>query len=202
MSEREADRRSPALVAALTRSSGSSRSGKSISAGIWVATARRTPHGRCADWPSKAAVLRRGIVGGQGGGCSNRSTTSPRGGTRSTVPLSVLRRKLRLMPRDDLGSSLLAHLDWRGLLERWSREAVAHAEELRLHLTPDMRATGWIGRPPVSTSTLEAAERRLGRALPPSLRAFAAVTDGWPVLSMDYGELRRDDGRGWCRRSW
>ena len=106
------------------------------------------------------------------------------------------------MPRDDLGSSLLAHLDWRGLLERWSREAVAHAEELRLHLTPDMRATGWIGRPPVSTSTLEAAERRLGHALPPSLRAFAAVTDGWPVLSMDYGELRRDDGRGWCRRSW
>ncbi|HET9655708.1 MAG TPA: SMI1/KNR4 family protein [Kineosporiaceae bacterium] len=102
------------------------------------------------------------------------------------------------MPNGDLTQSLLAHLDWRSLLERWSREAVAHAEQLRLPLTREMTATGWIGRPPATASVLEAAERRLGRTLPRSLREFASVTDGWPVLSMDFGALRPVEELGWA----
>ncbi|GAB3274797.1 hypothetical protein [Kineosporia babensis] len=98
------------------------------------------------------------------------------------------------MPR-----SLLSHLSLRSWLERWSQEAIEQAEAIGLNVTDEMRASGWIGAEPASAPAVAAAEARLGRALPPSLREFYAVTDGWPVLSMDFGGIRPVGEIGWTR---
>ena len=60
-----------------------------------------------------------------------------------------------------------------------------------------MRATGWIGAPPATSADLQAADRKLGRTLPPSLRGFLSITDGWPVLSMGFGAVRPVQDLGW-----
>lgn len=62
-----------------------------------------------------------------------------------------------------------------------------------------MRATGWIGTAPASETDIARAETRLGRQLPPSLREFYAVTDGWPALTMDFGAVRPVGEIGWTR---
>lgn len=55
---------------------------------------------------------------------------------------------------------------------------------------PEMRASGWIGLPPASAADIAAAQARLERSLPQSCQAFLAITDGWPVLSFDFGQVR------------
>jgi hypothetical protein len=85
---------------------------------------------------------------------------------------------------------MLEHLGWTGLLRRWSGETIAHADAVGLEVTPEMRASGWIGARPASAADIAATEARLGRALPRSYREFLAITDGWPVLSMDFGQVR------------
>lgn len=96
-------------------------------------------------------------------------------------------------------ASLLEHLSWAELLRRWSGEAIGHCDHIGLAVPAGARASGWIGMPPASASGIAAAEARLGWALPPSYRSFLAVTDGWPVLSMDYGSLRPVSGIAWVR---
>jgi hypothetical protein len=98
-----------------------------------------------------------------------------------------------------MAASLLEHLSWPELLRRWSGEAIGHCADIGLTITAGARASGWIGMPPASASGIAAAEARLGRALPPSYKSFLAVTDGWPVLSMDYGSLRPVSGIAWMR---
>lgn len=85
---------------------------------------------------------------------------------------------------------MLEHLGWKELLRRWSREAIAHADAIDLEVTPSMAASGWIGVPPASAAEIAAATARLGRVLPRSYREFLAITDGWPVLSFDFGQVR------------
>lgn len=85
---------------------------------------------------------------------------------------------------------MLEHLGWTELLRRWSGEAIAHADAVGLEVTPEMRASGWIGARPASAADIAATEARLGRSLPRSYREFLAITDGWPVLSMDFGQVR------------
>ncbi|GAB2916303.1 SMI1/KNR4 family protein [Streptomyces mayteni] len=59
---------------------------------------------------------------------------------------------------------------WRPFLERWSREwGLVEAGE----------SGEWLGFGPASEEAVAAAEARLGRRLPPSLREFLLVTDGW-----------------------
>jgi hypothetical protein len=85
---------------------------------------------------------------------------------------------------------LLEHLGWTELLRRWSDEAIAHADSIGLEVTPEMRASGWIGVPPAPAADIAAAQARLERSLPRSYQAFLGVTDGWPVLSFDFGQVR------------
>jgi hypothetical protein len=85
---------------------------------------------------------------------------------------------------------MLEHLSWTELLQRWSGEAIAHADEAGLDVTAEMRASGWIGSRPASAADITATERRLERSLPPSYREFLALADGWPVLSMDFRQVR------------
>jgi hypothetical protein len=85
---------------------------------------------------------------------------------------------------------MLEHLGWTELLWRWSGEAIAHPDAVGREVTPGMRASGWIGVPPASAADIAAAQARLERSLPRSYRAFLAITDGWPVLSFDFGRVR------------
>ncbi|MGC9666002.1 SMI1/KNR4 family protein [Planosporangium sp. 12N6] len=67
----------------------------------------------------------------------------------------------------------------REFLERWSREwVVAHDPERDRPLDDEVRG-GWLGFAPASPEQIAAAEERLGRTLPPSLRSFLLITDGW-----------------------
>src|SRR5215470_564183 len=85
---------------------------------------------------------------------------------------------------------MLEHLGWAEFLQRWSGEAIAHADAVDLEVTPRMRASGWIGAPPASAADIAAAQARLERSLPPTYLAFLAITDGWPVLSFDFAQVR------------
>jgi hypothetical protein len=85
---------------------------------------------------------------------------------------------------------VLEHLGWTELLRRWSGEAIAHADAVGLEVTPEMRASGWIGVPPAPAADIAAARARLERSLPQSYQEFLAITDGWPVLSFDFGQVR------------
>lgn len=85
---------------------------------------------------------------------------------------------------------MLEHLGWTELLRRWSAEAIAHADAIGLEVTPETRASGWIGKPPAAAADVAAAQARLERPLPRSYQEFLAVTDGWPVLSFDFGRVR------------
>ncbi|MEV4512355.1 SMI1/KNR4 family protein [Dactylosporangium sp. NPDC049525] len=67
----------------------------------------------------------------------------------------------------------------RAFLELWSREwVVGHDPERDRPLDDEVRA-GWLGFAPATPAQVAAAERRLGCVLPPSLRAFLLLTDGW-----------------------
>lgn len=92
---------------------------------------------------------------------------------------------------------MLEHLGWTELLQRWSGEAIAHADALGLEVTREMRTSGWIGVPAASAADIAAAQARLERSLPQSYLAFLAITDGWPALSFDFGQVRPLAGLDW-----
>ncbi|MEU6342450.1 SMI1/KNR4 family protein [Streptomyces sp. NPDC046977] len=70
--------------------------------------------------------------------------------------------------------------DWRSFLERWSEEW-ADAQDPDSLTEDDARALRdrWLGFAPADAERTAEAERRLGRRLPPSYRAFLEVSDGW-----------------------
>lgn len=69
---------------------------------------------------------------------------------------------------------------WRPFLKRWSEEWIsAHDPESDRPLDPDVVREGWLGFAPASPDAISALEGRLGLTLPPSLRTFLEVTDGW-----------------------
>lgn len=90
------------------------------------------------------------------------------------------------------------HGGWRPFLERWSAEWIAgHDPERDGPLDEDVRAGGWLGSAPATPGAVAAAEARLGRGLPPSLRAFLLVTDGWREAGPFIHRLAGADGLAW-----
>ncbi|MCW2919064.1 MAG: hypothetical protein JWN52_7132 [Actinomycetia bacterium] len=70
--------------------------------------------------------------------------------------------------------------DWRLFLKQWSEEWIAgHDPERDAPLDEEVVRDGWLGFTPASADEVAAAEVRLGRPLPPSLREFLLVTNGW-----------------------
>ncbi|WP_143031699.1 SMI1/KNR4 family protein [Actinacidiphila guanduensis] len=71
---------------------------------------------------------------------------------------------------------------WEPFLRLWSEEWVRahdHEPEAGRPLEPEVRRRQWLGFEPATAEQLAAAEARLGRTLPPSLRTFLEVTNGW-----------------------
>ena len=76
--------------------------------------------------------------------------------------------------------------DWQGLLTGWSAELLRDPEFLADHvdtMSPEAIASGWVGYPPASEEQIAALEYRIGATLPPSYRAFLAVSNGWRQTS-------------------
>ncbi|MGV9703071.1 SMI1/KNR4 family protein [Streptomyces sp. NPDC003483] len=69
---------------------------------------------------------------------------------------------------------------WRPFLEQWSAEWIAgHDPDKDAPLAQEVVQDAWLGFAPASEAEVAAAEARLGRRLPPSLREFLLVTNGW-----------------------
>lgn len=68
--------------------------------------------------------------------------------------------------------------EWYQFLKRYSIELL-QAEDLWLEVPDEAISNQWLGYPPASESQIYNAEQRLGRPLPPSLRNFYLVTNGW-----------------------
>src|SRR6266487_6976092 len=69
---------------------------------------------------------------------------------------------------------------YRPFLKRWSEEWItAHDPERDAPLDEDVVRDAWLGFAPASADEVAAAEARLGCSLPPSLREFLLVTNGW-----------------------
>jgi HEAT repeat protein len=67
---------------------------------------------------------------------------------------------------------------WRPFLEQWSRQWLG-VHEYAVEQTDEVIASGWLGYPGATEQEVEQLERRLGRTLPPSYRAFLRVSNGW-----------------------
>ncbi|MFJ8741409.1 SMI1/KNR4 family protein [Embleya sp. NPDC127516] len=96
---------------------------------------------------------------------------------------------------------------WRPFLDQWSEEWVAgHDPERDGPLAEEVVRDTWLGFAPASEAEVAEAEARLGRRLPPSLREFLLVTDGWRDAgnfiyrlagSAELEWLRDTDDRSW-----
>lgn len=51
--------------------------------------------------------------------------------------------------------------------------------EMADEYSAEVRGSGWLGYGPATEQAIREAEARLGTALPPSLRAFYQVSNGW-----------------------
>ncbi|GAA0595656.1 SMI1/KNR4 family protein [Streptomyces crystallinus] len=91
--------------------------------------------------------------------------------------------------------------EWRPFLERWSAEW-ADAQDPDVEPGDGERAARearWLGFEAVDEERLVALEERLGRALPPSLRSFLQVSDGWRNAGHFVYLLAGAERIDWCR---
>lgn len=89
---------------------------------------------------------------------------------------------------------------WRPFLKRWSEEWVAaHDPENDEPLDEAVLRDGWLGFAPAAREEIAAAETRLGVSLPPSLREFLAVSNGWRNAGTSVYRLAGTAELGWLR---
>jgi hypothetical protein len=69
---------------------------------------------------------------------------------------------------------------WPAFLKQWSKEWIAaHDPKTHRPLDETVVRTGWLGFDPAGPAEIGSVENRLGMRLPPSLRDFLLVTNGW-----------------------
>ncbi|MFD9407437.1 SMI1/KNR4 family protein [Streptomyces sp. NPDC059989] len=94
----------------------------------------------------------------------------------------------------------MMRFEWRPFLERWGGEW-ADAYDPERDGRPgaeERRAARRLGREPADEVRIAAAEARLGVTLPPSLRSFLAVTDGWHMAGNFVWRLAGCEDIAWC----
>ncbi|WP_329457495.1 SMI1/KNR4 family protein [Streptomyces sp. NBC_01497] len=92
--------------------------------------------------------------------------------------------------------------EWRGYLVEYGGVFVRTANEyVRPRLTAEQIETHWLGAEPADEETLTATEQRLGTRLPPSLRTFLSVTDGWQGVGGWIDEIGPCAGIDWLRNT-
>jgi hypothetical protein len=92
------------------------------------------------------------------------------------------------------------HEPWRPFLKRWSEEWIASQEPGEDEpLDEAVVRDGWLGFAPASAAEIETAEARLGRPLPPSLREFLLVSNGWRDAGEFIYRMAGTAELGWLR---
>lgn len=73
--------------------------------------------------------------------------------------------------------------EWRKFLENYSAELLED-EIVAYEVPEEVHLSKWMGFSPASESQILAAEQRIGKSLPPSLRNFYSVTNGWRTTGL------------------
>ena len=86
--------------------------------------------------------------------------------------------------------------EWRRFLHRYSEELLA-TDDLDI---PDVaRRSDWMGFEPASEAAIVRAEQGLGQRLPPSLRMFYSVSNGWRTTGFFVYNILPVEEIGWLR---
>ena len=73
----------------------------------------------------------------------------------------------------------MSTFDWERFLRQWSQELLRSMGDELSQLPSEVIESGWLGYPGATEEQITQTEARLGKALPPSYRAFLKVTNGW-----------------------
>jgi hypothetical protein len=91
---------------------------------------------------------------------------------------------------------------WHTFLTQYSLELLADDRLLqRANVENAAREAKWLGCPPASEAQISAAEDRLQRELPPSLRSFYRVTNGWLLAGYSVFGIQPVEQIDWMSRS-
>ncbi len=88
--------------------------------------------------------------------------------------------------------------DWRAFLERYSRDLL-ECPDVTVGLPPEALDSAWLGFPPATDAEISETEDRLGRSLPPSLKTFYSVTNGWRTTGLFVWNILPVEGLGWLK---
>jgi hypothetical protein len=86
--------------------------------------------------------------------------------------------------------------NWKAFLAEWNHELLQD-DEIVQRLPAGVVAAGWLGYPGATEAQIVALEARLGTRLPPSYRAFLAVTNGWRTTTPFIDKLWSTDEVEW-----
>ncbi len=97
--------------------------------------------------------------------------------------------------------------EWQQFLKRYSQEFLSldWSKTIRIFsshgaaIPEEVRRIGWMGFEPASKAAIAAAEDRLGRRLPESLRTFYEVSNGWGMIGSSIFDLLPVERIGWLR---
>jgi hypothetical protein len=88
--------------------------------------------------------------------------------------------------------------EWKGFLTDYNHDLLSY-EEVVETLPRKLLKDGWLGYPGAPEAEIAAAEKRLGTRLPPSYRAFLAVSNGWRYASISIFDLLPVAKLAWFR---
>ncbi len=160
------------------------------------------PTGECLQWLHEIAFRREGSVGGTHESPWSESTwlmwIKNRFDEFSTAPTIVGDPATRWGLPFEVEADPASVAAWRSFLDRYSRELLASENLPRLVRLPDAaREAGWMGFAPAGEAALQEAESRLGRRLPPSLRCFYSVSNGWRATGPFIHDVLPVEQIGW-----
>lgn len=88
--------------------------------------------------------------------------------------------------------------DWYDFLKQYSHE-VLQAEYIDgyVEIPEQAKRQNWLGHKPASQQSISEADQRLGRQLPPSLKSFYQITNGWIALGYTACDILPIEELGW-----
>ena len=98
-------------------------------------------------------------------------------------------------------------IEWREFLQQYSEEFLSLDWSVTTRLfasrgaviPEEARRSKWMGFQPASEAAISMAEERLGRRLPPSLRTFYGVSNGWGMTGSVIFEVLPVERIGWLK---
>lgn len=89
-------------------------------------------------------------------------------------------------------------LEWKSYLQGCSRQIIEDGDDAGSPTLPEtVVQSGWLGYEGASPKAIQQAEIRLGVRLPPSLRLFYSVTNGWRTVGCFIWEVLPLEKLGW-----